>query len=213
MKLKNLSAAEVLVPLDRKRHFKLAAAGDPGGLDIRDLDDRHLLPDRQEARAILELIRAGTLQVVEGSFSTGLDSVAVGVEALPALVGFDLVVDLEGAVGVDVPVGGLIPIGAILWSVQASIDELVVAGGTSVKVGIGVGAADPDKYGLSATLLKNAKTNFRFALPLAALAGAEQIHVSMVIGAGTAGDTAATAGKVRVKVAYIAVLPAALPDA
>ncbi len=42
--LKNLAATELLVMLDRERHLQLAAAGDPG--DEKEIDDRHLMPDR-----------------------------------------------------------------------------------------------------------------------------------------------------------------------
>ncbi len=207
--LKNLEATELLVMLDRKRHLKLAAAGDPG--DEKEVDDRHLLPDRSDAKVIQDLVLAGKLEIVPGSQSSDISSIAVGQEQWPGMEGFDEVVDLEGAAGVSVDVGPLIPATAMLLSVQCNIEELVVAGGTSVAVGVGL-AADPDKYNLTADLLKNSKGDHFFTPPLAALGGAEQLAVNMATGAGLVGDTAATAGKVRVRARWIAA-SASLPDA
>lgn len=213
--LKNLVARELLVPLDRKRHFRLAPAGDPSGLDARELDDRHLAADLRSGKVIEEMVLAGDLEVVPGSHGTSISSIAVGQEQYPGLRGFDLVVDLEGAAGVDVPVGPPIPAGAFILSVQAKIYEEVVASGTSVAIGIGIGAGDPDKYGLIDDLLLNSKPvsvpEFFRAAALAALVAPETIHVSMATAGGAAGDTPATAGKVRVKVRWLEP-PSELPD-
>jgi len=210
--LKNLTAFELLVQLAKKRHLKLAPAGDPG--DAKEVEDQFLLPDRAEGKVIEDLVRAGRLSIVPGSQGVGLSSVAVGQEQYPGLRGYDVVVDLEGAAGVDVPAGPAIPAGAFLLSVQANIEEEVVAGGTSTNVGIGVGAAAPDQYGLTGDLLKNSKPAGEFfrAAALAALGAPETLNVSLVTGAGAAGDTAPTAGKVRVRAQWLEA-PGPLPDA
>ena len=101
-----------------------------------------------------------------------------------------------------------VPAGAVILSVQANIETLVVAGGTSVKVGIGP-VGDPDQYGLTADLAKNTKADL---IPAhAVLASAEDIQINMVTAAGAIGDTAASAGAVRVRIVYA--VPNSLDDA
>jgi hypothetical protein len=190
----------------------LAPSGDPG--DIKFVDDRHLLPDRQEGRVIAQLVADGRIEIVPGSYDSGLSSVAVGAEQDPSLIGFDLIVDLEGAAAVAVSTGVTIPAGALLLDLRAKITEVIVAGGTSVAASVGTGTAgDPDLYGLSADLLKNSALDpgfFRVPL-LAALAGATEIFVTATTAAGVAGDTPPLSGKVRVKASWLEA-PAELPD-
>ena len=96
-----------------------------------------------------------------------------------------------------------IPAGAVILSVQANIETLVVAGGTSVKVAIGVAGGDVDKYGKTANLSKNAKID---TIPThAVLGGAEDVQIGIVVTDGsTLGDTDASAGAVRVQIVYAA---------
>jgi hypothetical protein len=92
-----------------------------------------------------------------------------------------------------------IPIDAYIISVQSNIEELVVAGGTSVQVGIGP-VSNPDQYGISAAFTKNLKTD---VIPVhAILSSLEDIQVNMVTAAGDIGDTVASAGAVRVRIVY-----------
>jgi hypothetical protein len=101
-----------------------------------------------------------------------------------------------------------VPSGAVILSVQANIETAVVAGGTSVKVGIGP-VGDPDQYGLTADLAKNTKADL---IPAhAVLAALEDIQINMVTAAGAIGDTAASAGAVRVRIVYA--VPNSLDDA
>ncbi len=81
------------------------------------------------------------------------------------------------------------------------IQTLVVAGGTSAAVGIGI-TSDPDKYGKTTNLTKNQKITNLIATGTAGEVTAEDIIVSMVTAGGAIGDTAATAGKVRLTVFY-----------
>lgn len=95
-----------------------------------------------------------------------------------------------------------VPAGAVILSVQANIEALVVAGGTTVKVGLGPNAGTVAKYGKSASLVKNQKINI---IPdWAVLAGDEAIDVCGVVTDGTTlGDTNISAGSVRVRVVYL----------
>lgn len=92
-----------------------------------------------------------------------------------------------------------VPAGAVILAVQANADVALTGGGTTVRFGVGV-AADPDKYGNSAALTKNAKIN---TIPAHAVLGApEALVVAATTGGGAAGDTALTVGAVRVRVVY-----------
>ena len=94
-----------------------------------------------------------------------------------------------------------IPAGAVILSVQANIETAVVAGGTSVKVSVGIAGGDVDKYGKTADLTKNQKID---TIPVhAILASAEDVQVGIVVTDGsTLGDTDASAGVVRVRIVY-----------
>lgn len=95
-----------------------------------------------------------------------------------------------------------IPAGAVILSVQANIETTVVAGGTSVKVSVGVAGGDVDKYGKTADFSQNAKID---TLPdWAVLASAEDVEIGIVVTDGTTlGDTNASAGAVRVRIVYL----------
>lgn len=95
-----------------------------------------------------------------------------------------------------------IPTGAVIVSAQVNVEATVVAGGTTVKVALGLNAGDVDKYGLGAALTQNTKIT---KVPdWAVLSGNEQIDVCGVISDGSAlGDTNISAGSVRVRVVYL----------
>lgn len=96
-----------------------------------------------------------------------------------------------------------IPAGSVILAVQANIESALTGGGTTVKVGVGLNASDPDKYGLSSALTKNAKIS---TIPAhAVLAGATQLDVCACATAGGSGDTALTVGSVRVRVVFASV--------
>lgn len=107
-----------------------------------------------------------------------------------------------------VPLSGLavdltedVPAGAVILAVQGNIEVLAVAGGTTVKVGIGV-AADPDKYGKTSALTKNLKVD---TIPAhAVLASLEDLQIFACATAGGAGDTGFSAGSFRVRIVYVA---------
>lgn len=108
-----------------------------------------------------------------------------------------------------------LPAGAVFAGVQAKIAKTVVAGGTTVKVAVGLNAGDVDLYGITPTLLKNA-----------ALAGGASgqlidfgvyqaapitFDVCGVVTDGSAlGDTDISAGLVQVNVYYLEMV--AIPD-
>jgi hypothetical protein len=91
-----------------------------------------------------------------------------------------------------------VPVGAILWSVQANVSTAAVAGGTSVKIGIGTDD-DPGLYGITSALTKNLKIDTTIG---ARLATETAIKAFPCAAAGTIGDTAFTSGAIRVRIIY-----------
>ena len=92
-----------------------------------------------------------------------------------------------------------IPANSVILSAQLTIKTTVVAGGTTVKVGIGP-TSDPDKYGKTADLVANSKID---VIPAhAVLSSAEDVQLNMVATAGGIGDTAASAGAVRLRIVF-----------
>lgn len=91
-----------------------------------------------------------------------------------------------------------VPLGAILRSVQANVSTAAVAGGTSVKIGIGTDD-DPGLYGITSALTKNLKIDTTIG---ARLATETAIKAFPCAAAGTIGDTAFTSGAIRVRIIY-----------
>jgi hypothetical protein len=107
---------------------------------------------------------------------------------------------VTGLAAVSTDLSNDVPSGAVIIGVQANIEVLVVAGGTSVKVGIGP-TADPDKYAITGDLLLNTKAD---GIPdWAVLSSAEDVQINMCATGGGIGDTVATAGSVRVRIYYL----------
>jgi len=119
-------------------------------------------------------------------------------------------VDLTAAGAKYVAMTTPIPAGAVILSVQANIEVLVVAGGTTVKVALGPNGGDVDKYGITSDLTLNQKIS---TIPdWAVLASETAIDVCGVVTDGSAlGDTNLSAGSVRVRIVYLEL--AALADA
>jgi hypothetical protein len=114
----------------------------------------------------------------------------------------DELVDLTALGATSVALTTPIPAGAVILSAQANVDELVVAGGTTVKVALGLAAGDVDKYGKTASLVLNQKINT--LADWAVLSAQEDIAVCGVVTDGTTlGDSNITAGKVQVRIVYI----------
>lgn len=103
-----------------------------------------------------------------------------------------------------------IPANSVILSVQANVETALTGGGTTVAWSIGV-ADDPDKYGTAGDdLTRNAKLDFIPAWSF--LSAAEQLVLTgAATGGGSDGDTALTAGSVRVRVVYLTL--ASLDDA
>lgn len=112
------------------------------------------------------------------------------------------VVSLSGAGATFKALTSSIPAGAVILSAQANIESEVTAGGTTVKVALGLNAGDVDKYGLATGLTQNLKIN---TIPTwAVLGSSEQIDVCGVVTDGSAlGDTNLSAGSVRVRIVYL----------
>ncbi len=118
------------------------------------------------------------------------------------------VVDLTAAAAKFVAMSCVIPSGAIILSAQMNIDALVVAGGTSVKVGLGLHGGTCNTWGNTGDLLKNTKANL---LGTTVLSGDTTPEVCACASTATGlGDTNFSAGSVRVRIAYLKA--ASLPD-
>jgi len=164
---------------------ELSSSWDAGAFDIRSLSSH--LDAGNAAGAVAQRFGA---DATEGYEIKVVDETVSGLSAIST----DLTAD--------------VPDGAYLLSVQGNIETAVIAGGTSVKVGIGP-IGDPDKYGLTGAFTKNLKID---TIPAhAILSGAEDIQVHMVTAAGAIGDTVASAGAVRVR--YVFAVPNSLADA
>jgi hypothetical protein len=200
--VENLLARELFVRVG-KQGFTLAAAPNPDGKHRREIEDKLVEKSERDGRAVVsDLIDAGKLKIVAGTFQGGIASRVVHgeVPALPGKVFDDYITFAPGSL-ISTPLAA-IPLGAVILSAQLVVVEDVVAGGTSVKVGLGEGVVDPDLYGKTA-LLAAPSANSLLVLPWAALAGALALELNLVTAAGALGDTAPTAGKVRVKVSWI----------
>ena len=116
----------------------------------------------------------------------------------------DEVVTLTNAV--ETALTETVPSGAVILSVQANNDTLVVGDASGdnglTKVGIGP-TGDPDKYGKTADLIKNSKVD---TLPDWAVLGSEEtIVVKGCDNAGTAvTELFVAGGEVRVRIVYLA---------
>jgi hypothetical protein len=143
-------------------------------------------------------------------------AITIGAVSTEGLIfkAIDETLDLTTLGGKTKNLTATIPVGAVILSVQTNVEALVVAGGTSVQLGIGSGnATATNTYGVSTTLTKNTKTNYLAATYGAVAATPEQISVNAVVtGAGASlGNTNISAGSVRVRVVYLVV--ASLADA
>lgn len=92
-----------------------------------------------------------------------------------------------------------IPANAVLKSVQANVATAATAGGTSVKIGIGI-ASDPDSYGLSSALTQDLKIDTMVSPVVNA--AAIPILAYPCATSGAIGDTAFSAGTLRVRIVY-----------
>lgn len=116
----------------------------------------------------------------------------------------DETVTLTNAASTDLT--NVVPAGAVILSAQANLETLVVGDASGddglVKVGLGT-SGDPDKYGLTADLTKNAKID---TVPdWAVLASSEQLGLYAVDTSGDAVTEKYVGGEtVRVRVVFLA---------
>lgn len=110
-------------------------------------------------------------------------------------------IDLDALGATTVDTSFTIPAGALLISAKIVIGQTVVAGGTTVKVGLGISGGDVDAYALTGDLLANTEDANLVAPAL--LAAELQPAVTGTVTDGTAaGDTNITAGVVTVSFVY-----------
>jgi hypothetical protein len=127
---------------------------------------------------------------------------ATATEGLEVVV-VDEIVTLTNAVETNLT--NTVPSGAVILSVQANLETLVVgdASGDNLlaKVGIGV-TADPDKYGITSALTKNLKVDTLPAYTV--LSSAETVTVKAAKTDGSAATEKFVAGGlVRVRIVYL----------
>jgi len=94
-----------------------------------------------------------------------------------------------------------LPANSQVLSVQSNVETALTGGGTTDSYGLGT-AADPDKYGSSATLTQNSKTDYIGVGT--SLTSSEQMVLTGTASETADGDTALTVGTVRVRVVYLA---------
>ena len=98
----------------------------------------------------------------------------------------------------------LFPANVVIVSAQANIQAALTGGGTTAKLGLGT-EADPDVYGLTGALTKNAKIDTQ-PDAAAGFAAPTVLRLSSCTAAGAAGNTALTVGSVRVRIVYRALV-------
>lgn len=103
-----------------------------------------------------------------------------------------------------------VPAGSKIKCAIIQIVQLVVAGGTSVKVGLGTNGTSPSLLGKTTDFLKNTQNGVVPADAASLIAGATNIDLSIVATAGGLGDTTPTAGMVRCVLVYDT--PAVIPN-
>lgn len=168
-------------------------AGSSSMKDAQDLIDALVAKDSDGSIAsAVETALAASPATLAAAVATNLE--------LPTFGIIDEVVDLTGNAALYKAISEDVPAGAVILSVQANIDATVTGGSTTVKIGIGLNASDPDKYGLSGNLAQNTKINTTPAL--ARLSADTTLDVCACATNGAAGDTNITAGKVHVKIVY-----------
>jgi hypothetical protein len=145
---------------------------------------------------------SGSLSMSAGS-ATGAKALNFGdslAEGLSIKI-LEETVDLTSAGAKFVAMTTAVPAGAVILSASANVQTLVVAGGTTAKVALGLNGGDVDKYGKTTNLTLDQKIS---TIPAhAVLAGAETIDVCGVTSDGSAlGDTNISAGSVRVRIVY-----------
>ncbi len=95
-----------------------------------------------------------------------------------------------------------IPAGSKVKLAIIQILALVVAGGTTVKVGLGTHGTSPSLLGKTAALTKNSQNGLVPADAASLIATSTNIDVCGVASAGAIGDTNISAGMVRVVIVY-----------
>lgn len=154
-----------------------------------------------------EVVAKIDLATKELRFPAGVDaaSVVLGLGAVAgeglALKVIEETISFAGNAALYKAMTTPIPAGSVIVAVQANIQAALTGGGTTVKLGLGPNASDPDKYGKTSALTKNLKID---TMPTwAQLASNEAIDLCACATAGGAGDTALTVGSVRVRIAYL----------
>jgi hypothetical protein len=148
------------------------------------------------------ILAGGSVQhpavVVAGSVAEGFG--AVSTEGMQHAI-IEETISFAGNIAMYKEMTTQLPANSIVLAVQANIAVALTGGGNTTKVGVGT-ASDPDLYGKSAALTKNAKIDHMPSGEVAVIASATTIRVSSCQDGGTEGTTALTVGSVRVRIVY-----------
>lgn len=93
-----------------------------------------------------------------------------------------------------------IPPNSRILAVQSNVETALTGGGTTDSYGIGT-TGDPDKYGSSATLTQNSKSDFLGDGTV--ISAPEDVVLTGTASETADGDTALTVGSVRVRIVYL----------
>lgn len=145
-------------------------------------------------KAVRDAVNAPTRQAYDANGAVVMRLGKTDSEGLETIV-VDKTVTLGAVAGVAVHT---VPLGAILRSVQANVSTAAVAGGTSVKIGIGTDD-DPDLYGITSAFTKNLKIDTTIGSRLAAETSIKAFPCATD---GTIGDNEFTQGAIRVRIIY-----------
>jgi hypothetical protein len=146
--------------------------------------------------AVVEAVAASVTRT--GGDESGVVVTRLGATTTEGLetVAVDITVTLGAVAGVAIYT---VPANNVIRSVQGNLQTAATAGGTTAAVGVGVDA-DQDAYGLSAALTLDSKIN-KLLTPTVS-ADSIALEAFPVTGVGAIGDTAFTAGTLRVRIVY-----------
>ncbi len=153
--------------------------------------------------ATLDALPSSIPAAINVATVAGASALALGATLTSGLQFYEVeeVVTLASAGAKFVAMTCVIPAGAIILAAQMNIDVLVVAGGTSVKVGLGLNGGTCNTWGNTGDLLANTKADL-LGTTVLALDTTPEVCACASTATGL-GDTNFSAGSVRVRITYL----------
>ncbi len=165
------------------------------------------LPTEQGVREAIEDVLDGTNSVLTGTLSSTVGAASAEVAFLlgTATEGLKIYVfdeTISGLSAISTDMTGGIPTNSLVLATSINIETAIVAGSTSVRVGIGP-ATDPDMYLLAPEdFSQDTKGNDILKSSSVFDDGFVDVKVNMCTTGGAIGDTPASSGAVRVRIIY-----------